>query len=143
MPKNQELVCLSRRNSPSQHHRPPTAEWSLQQFREALPEDRPYRFAIYDRESIFSKELDNAVAELGMRVLRTPVRAPHANSVCERFGGTRRRECLNFVIPLNDRHLKRILEYQNAPPNPRPKTLSGQNSRKKINRFRFRRVNAK
>ncbi len=88
----------------------PTAEWSLQQFREALPADHTYRFAIHDRDSIFSKELDKAVMELGVRVLRTPVRAPKANCVCERFGGTLRRECLDFLIPLNERHLKLMLK---------------------------------
>ena len=84
----------------------PTAEWTLQQFREALPGDHPYRFVIHDRDSIFSKQLDKGVTDLGVRVLRTPVRAPMANSVCERFGGTLRRECLDFLIPLNERHLK-------------------------------------
>jgi hypothetical protein len=44
------------------------------------------------------------VTALGVRVLRTP--APQANSVCERSGGTLRRECLDFLIPLNERHLK-------------------------------------
>ena len=43
---------------------------------------------------------------MGVRVLRTPVRAPKANSVCERFGGTLRRECLDYLIPINERHLK-------------------------------------
>ena len=43
---------------------------------------------------------------MGVRVLRTPVRAPKANSVCERFGGTLRRECLDFLIPFNQRHLR-------------------------------------
>jgi transposase InsO family protein len=84
----------------------PTTEWTLQQFREALPGDHPYRFSIHDRDSIFSRKLDKAVTDLGVRVLRTPVRTPRANSVCERFGGTLRRECLDFLIPLNERHLK-------------------------------------
>jgi len=87
----------------------PTAEWTLQQFREALPGDHPYRFVIHDRDSIFSKELDQSVTAMGVRVLRTPVRAPRANSVCEHFGGTLCRECLDFVIPFNERHLKLIL----------------------------------
>jgi putative transposase len=78
----------------------PTAEWTLQQFREALPDDHPYRFVIHDRDSIFSQELDKGVTALGVRVVRTPVRAPQANSVCERFGGTLRRECLDFLIPV-------------------------------------------
>jgi hypothetical protein len=78
----------------------PTPEWTLQQFREALPGDHRYRFLIHDRDSIFSKGLDQAVTDLGVRVLRTPLRAPMANSVCERFGGTLRRECLDYLIPI-------------------------------------------
>ena len=65
----------------------PTAEWALQQFRETLPGDHPYRFVIHDRDSIFSKQLDQAVTQLGVRVFRTPVRAPAANARCERPGG--------------------------------------------------------
>ena len=84
----------------------PTAEWTLQQFREALPADHPYRFVIHDRDSIFSRELDVQVKHLGVRVFRTPIRAPRANAACERFGGSLRRECLDFVIPFNERHLK-------------------------------------
>lgn len=88
----------------------PSSEWTLQQFREALPGDHPYPFVIHDRDSIFSRDLDQSVTAMGVRVLRTPVRAPKANSVCERFGGTLRRECLDFVIPCNERHLKLILK---------------------------------
>jgi putative transposase len=88
----------------------PTADWTLQQFREALPGDHPYRFVIHDRDSIFSRELDKDVAAMGVRVLRTPVRSPKANSVCERFGGTLRRECLDFVTPFNERHLNSFLK---------------------------------
>jgi transposase InsO family protein len=84
----------------------PTAEWTLQQFREALPGHHPYRFAIHDRDSIFSEEVDKGLANLGIGVLRTPVRAPKANSVCERLGGSLRRECLDFLIPFNERHLQ-------------------------------------
>jgi putative transposase len=60
--------------------------------------------------SIFSLERDNEVSAMGVRVLRTPVRAPKANSVCERFGGTFRRECLDFLIPFNAGHIKSVLE---------------------------------
>jgi putative transposase len=41
--------------------------------------------------------------------LKTPVRSPKANSFCERLIGTIRRECLDYLIPLNERHLKIIL----------------------------------
>jgi len=84
----------------------PTAEWTLQQLREALPGDHPYRFFIHDRDSIFSEDVDKSFTNLGVRVLRMPVRAPKANSVCERVGGSLRRECLDFFIPFNERHLQ-------------------------------------
>jgi transposase InsO family protein len=88
----------------------PTAEWTLQQLREALPGGHAYQYLIHDRDSIFSKELDKQVTAMGVRVLRIPVRAPQANSVCERFGGTLRRECLDFLIPFNERHLRFVLK---------------------------------
>ena len=45
-----------------------------------------------------------------MRVLRTPVRAPKANAYCEGLGGSLRRECLDFLIPLSEGHLRRIVK---------------------------------
>jgi putative transposase len=45
----------------------PTAEWTLQQFREALPGDHAYRFLIHDQDKIFSKELDKEVTAMGVR----------------------------------------------------------------------------
>lgn len=89
----------------------PSAEWTLQQLREALPGDHPFRFLIHDRDSIFSLELDKAVANMGVRVLRTPLRSPQANARCERVVGTIRRECLDFFIPLGRRHLKHLLNH--------------------------------
>jgi hypothetical protein len=59
----------------------PTAEWTLQQFREVLPGGHGYRYVIHDRDSIFSQQLDRSVKELGVTVRRTPVRAPKANAI--------------------------------------------------------------
>ena len=87
----------------------PTEAWTLQQFREAVPGDHSYRFLIHDRDSIFSTEVDGQLKGFGVKVLRTPVRAPKANAYCERLMGTIRRECLDYVIPLNEKHLRRIL----------------------------------
>lgn len=87
----------------------PTPEWTIQQLREAIPSDHEYRFLIHDRHATFSSELDEAVAGLGLQVAKTPIRAPQANAFCERLIGTMRRECLDFMIPLNDRHLRRVL----------------------------------
>jgi putative transposase len=84
----------------------PTADWTLQQFREAIPSDYSYQFLIHDRDSIFSQELDQQLkSDFKLKVLRTPVRSPKANAYCERLVGTVRRECLDFMIPLNERHL--------------------------------------
>lgn len=47
---------------------------------------------------------------MGLTVLKTPVRSPQANAFCERLIGTIRRECLDFVIPLNERHLRCVLQ---------------------------------
>jgi len=87
----------------------PTAEWTLQQFREAIPSDHLYRFLIRDRDSIFSTEVDEQLKAFGLRVLRTPARAPQANAYCERLVGTVRRECLDFMIPLSEKQLRTIL----------------------------------
>ncbi|HEV8416868.1 MAG TPA: hypothetical protein VGQ49_24950 [Bryobacteraceae bacterium] len=88
------IMELGRRQS--LHHNVtshPSAEWTLQQFHEALTEEHPYRFLIHDRDSIFSKDLDKAVTAMGVRILKTPARAPKANAFCERLVGAIRREC--------------------------------------------------
>ena len=87
----------------------PTAEWTLQQFREAIPTDHSYRFLIRDRDSIFSADVDEQLKTFGLRVLRTPKRTPQANAYCERLVGTVRRECLDFMIPLGEKQLGRVM----------------------------------
>lgn len=88
----------------------PTAPWTMQQLREAIPVDHGFRFLVHDRDSIFSQNLDQQVWHLGLRVLKTPVRSPQANALCERLLGTLRRECLDFLIPLSEDHLCHILQ---------------------------------
>ena len=87
----------------------PTAEWTVQQFRDGLPLDRAYRFLVHDRDAIFALAVDEAIRSMSLQLLKTPVRAPQANAYCERFIGTARRECLDWMIPLNERHLRSIL----------------------------------
>ena len=88
----------------------PTAGWALQQFREAITGEKPYRFLVHDRDSIYSAEFDRALKAMDMSILETPFRAPQANAFCERLVGSIRRECLDFLIPLNERHLRAILK---------------------------------
>jgi transposase InsO family protein len=101
----------------------PTAEWTLQQLREGLPGGHPYRFVIHDRDCIYSQEVDKGLANLGVVALRTPVRAQQANAACERLGASLRRECLDFFIPLNERHLQMAVKewgihYNRGRPHP-------------------------
>ena len=87
----------------------PTASWTLQQLRDALPGDHRYRFLIHDRDSIFSAQLDRGIQHLGVRVLKTPPQSPQANALCERLLGTLRRKYLDYLIPLSENHLRGIL----------------------------------
>jgi putative transposase len=72
--------------------------------------EQPYQFVIHERDSIYSPHLDSALTSMGVRVLKTPFRAPQANALCEWLIGTIRRECLDFLIPLCEKHLRRILK---------------------------------
>jgi putative transposase len=92
----------------------PTAYWTVQQFREVISGEKPYRFLIHDRDSIYSPEFDSALKAMELSTMKTPFRAPQANAFCERLVGTIRRECLDFLIPLNERHLRRILKERVA-----------------------------
>ncbi len=87
----------------------PTAEWTVQQFRNGFPLDGTYRFLVHDHDAIFALAVDEAIRSMSLQVLRMPVRAPQANAYCERFIGTGRRECLDWMILLNERHLQSIL----------------------------------
>ena len=90
--------------------RHPTAEWTIQQFKECVIGDEGYRFIIHDRDSIYSAGVDSSLRTLGLRVLRTPYRSPQANAFCERLIGSARRECLDFMIPINEDHLRWIVK---------------------------------
>ena len=88
----------------------PTAAWTIQQFRAIVPGDQPQRFVIHDRDSVYAAAVDDAVTAMGLTVLKTPVRCPQANAFVERLIGTIRRECLDWMILLNERHLRVVLQ---------------------------------
>ena len=88
----------------------PTADWTLLQLREAVGLNREYRYLLHDRDSIFSKPLDDSVRCLGLSILKSPVHSPKANAICERVIGTIRRECLDWMIPFSQAHLRSILK---------------------------------
>jgi transposase InsO family protein len=88
----------------------PSAAWTLQQLRDAVGYPDRYGYLIHDRDSIFAKHLDESIGKLGMTVLKSPPRCPMANAICERVIGTIRRECLDWLIPLSESHLRAILK---------------------------------
>jgi transposase InsO family protein len=87
----------------------PTADWTIQQFRTVITPETSHRFVLHDRDGIYAADVDRAIRSMGRRVLKIPVRTPQANAFCERLIGTMRRECLDWLIPLNERDLRRIL----------------------------------
>jgi transposase InsO family protein len=78
-------------------------------LREAIRADGDHRYLLHDRDAIFSADLDAAVQRLGVTVLKSPPRSPKANAFCERLIGTLRRECLDWIIPLNERQLRSVV----------------------------------
>jgi putative transposase len=92
----------------------PTSSWTLQQLREAIPSDHGYRWLIHDRSGIFSTDLVGSVDALGVIILRTPVQAPEANAYCERLIDSLRRECLDWFIPLSEKHLRKLVREWSA-----------------------------
>ena len=94
----------------------PTGAWAAQQARNLLMDlgERAghFKFLIRDRDSKFTCAFDEVFAGNGMRIIKTPVRLPLANSFAERYVGTLRRECLNHLLIYGERHLRQILaEY--------------------------------
>jgi transposase InsO family protein len=87
----------------------PSADWTLHQLREALG-CGDFRYLIHDRDSIFARSLDESITNLGLTVLKSPPHSPKANAICERVIGTIRRECLDWLIPLSESHLRSILK---------------------------------
>lgn len=72
----------------------------------------PVKFLIRDRDAKFTRSFDEVFRSDAIRILKTPVRAPRANAVCERVIGTLRRECCDRVLVLGRRHLEAVLaEY--------------------------------
>jgi putative transposase len=111
----------------------PAGEWVTQQARNLVMglEDRigQFRFLVRDRDAKFTVAFDAVFAAEGIRVLRTPVRAPRANAYAERWVGTVRRELLDWMLILGRRQLRSVLaEYVDHYNRHRPHRALGQAS---------------
>ncbi len=96
----------------------PTAQWVIQQLREAFPYDSAPGYLIFDNDSIFSDEVTEAIEYLDIEPKRTAFQSPWQNGTAERWVGSARRELLNHVIVFNEQHLHCLLHdyvaYYNA-----------------------------
>jgi len=86
----------------------PTAEWVVQQLRDAFPEAGPYRYAIFDRDSTFNEDVVTFLKATGLKPKRTSVQATWQNGVAERWIGSARRDCFDHVSALNEAHVRRL-----------------------------------
>jgi putative transposase len=94
----------------------PHSTWVAQQARNAACEleelEIPITVLIHDRDSQYGSDFDAVFSAAGIRIVRTPFRTPRANAACERLLGSLRRECLDWLIILGERHLVQVLrEY--------------------------------
>jgi len=90
----------------------PTCAWVIQQLREAFPYDSVPGYLIFDRATNFNNEVINTVKSFGIQPKRTSFRSPWQNGVAERWVGSCRRDLIDHVIVVNERHLKRLMtEY--------------------------------
>jgi putative transposase len=91
----------------------PTGAWTTQAARNLLMDisDRAttITFLLRDRDSRFTSAFDAVFAVDGIRILTSPPQAPRANAICERMIRTLRRELLDRILVVNERHLRRIL----------------------------------
>ena len=85
--------------------RHPTGLWIAQQLRKALPYDHRHKYLILDRDA----KVSDSVGTIGRKAIRTSFRSPWQNGIAERWVGSCRRDLLDHVVPLNERHLKRLL----------------------------------
>jgi transposase InsO family protein len=87
----------------------PTASWTAQQMVEAFPWTPTARYVIRDRDGIYGDRFRRRMTGLGLQEVLTAARSPWQNAYAERFIGSLRRECLDRVVVLSERHLRRVV----------------------------------
>jgi transposase InsO family protein len=107
------IELRSRRVHPAGCTANPTGAWVTQQARQFAwtLQEQPsrFRYLIRDRDGKFTRSFDAVFASEGIEIVKTPVRSPKANAIAERFVSTARRECLDWLLIINRRHLEQVL----------------------------------
>jgi transposase InsO family protein len=86
-----------------------TAAWTAQQLREVFLPEHPWRYLLHYRDALFSASLDETARSFALAVLKSPPHCPKANAFCERLIGTLGSECLDWIIPLSEGHLRSVI----------------------------------
>jgi putative transposase len=89
--------------------RHPTSTWIAQQLREAFPYESAPSFLLFDHDQKYGLEVPAALRSLQITAVQTSIQSPWQNGVAERWVGSCRRDLLDHIIALNERHLKRLL----------------------------------
>jgi len=97
----------------------PHAQWAIQQLRETFSFDETTKYVIRDNDKIFSGDFKQQIKNFGLKDTPTAPRSPWQNPIAERVIGSLRRECLDHMIILNEKHLHDVLheyifEYYNV-----------------------------
>ena len=125
----------------------PIAPWIWRQMIEASAWGQQPGFLIRDRDRSDGGNFIARARRIGIETILTPVRAPNANAIAERVIGTLRRECLDHVIAVNERHLRRVpgqyVQHQNAMRPHRSLALDSPEGRKPVQRMPIQRVVSK
>ena len=87
----------------------PTAEWTAQQIVNAFPWDEAPRYILQDRDGIYGAYFQRRIKNMGIEQVVTAARSPWQSPFVERLIGSIRRECLDHVVVLSERHLRRVL----------------------------------
>jgi putative transposase len=90
----------------------PTASWTAHQVAQACAFETPGRYLVRDNDSIYGREFRRRIERLGLEQVCTALRSPWQNGYAERWVGSLRRDCLDHVIAINERQLRRVIrEY--------------------------------
>ena len=93
---------------------PPHAPWITQEARNTVAHlderDSHFQFLISDRDKKFAASFDEVFKSEGLEIVRTPIRAPQANALAERWVRAIRTECLDWVLIMSRRHLERVVK---------------------------------